>query len=618
MSTRLSGRPAAPGVVLAPAFVIAPTPTLTGYLEMASGAPEQEVARLVGALQRAEAELRELAVSVAATAGEDEGEIFEAHAEFAADPELLALAETAIAGGASAERSVVDAFGSFRELLAASESEYLAARAADLDDVRDRVVKILLGVSTRGDRPDRRSVVVARELTPSQTASIPVDLIAGIVTEVGSPTSHAAILARALGVPAVVSCEGLLDATRSDLDVALDGRTGEVIVDPDPVARARFSSRREAEDRRRQELELLRDEPGQTADGHRVELAANIGSIDHIPASIEAGGEGSGLVRTEFLFLGRIEAPTVEEQTKVYAEILRGFPMNRVVFRTLDVGADKPLPFVEREPEENPALGLRGIRLSLQRTDLFRDQLRALLRAGVEVAGEDAGHLAIMFPLVATTSELQAARDTLRAIAGEEGIDPSGIAVGVMIEVPSAAIGAARLAHHADFLSIGTNDLIQYLFAVDRLNGAVADIGDVLHPDVLALIADVVEAAHARGAWVGVCGEAAGDPTTAAALVGLGVDELSMAGVAIPEVKDALRHLTLAVCREAVVEAIDTAGDAAALRRILEEAFETRSQLRGSERDSVLDLRQMQRGESGTGRRGEPDGPGGLDPHVVG
>jgi len=573
MSARLSGRPAAPGVALGPAFVIAPGPALTGFPETAGGPPEQELARLLGALRRAEDELRALAIEVAASAGEDEAEIFEAHAEFAADPELLGLAETAIGAGASAERSVVDAFGSFRELLAASESEYLAARAADLDDVRDRVVKILLGVSTSGDRPDRRSVIVARELSPSQTASIPVDLIAGIVTEVGSPTSHAAILARALGVPAVVSCGGLLAVIRSDLDVAIDGRIGEVIVDPDPSDRDVIERRGRDEERRREELTALRDEPGRTADGHRVELAANIGSIDHIPASVEAGGEGSGLVRTEFLFLGRIEAPGVEEQTKVYAEIMRGFPGYRVVFRTLDVGADKPLPFVERDPEENPALGLRGIRLSLRRPDLFRDQLRALLRASAEVAGDDAGHLAIMFPLVATASELRAARDTLRAVAGEEGIDPSGIAVGVMIEVPSAAIGAARLAHHADFLSIGTNDLIQYLFAVDRLNGAVSDIGDVLHPDVLSLIADVVDAAHANGAWVGVCGEAAGDPTTAAALVGLGVDELSMARVAIPEVKDALRHLTLAACTASVLEAIERAEDATSSREILEEAF---------------------------------------------
>jgi len=570
VSTRLSGRAAAPGAAIGPAFVLAPPLVLTGLPEMASGSRKEEQARLLGALGRAETELRELAQTVTASAGEEEGEIFEAHAEFAADPELIRLAEQAVAGGASAERAVVDAFETFRELLVASASEYLAARAADLDDVRDRVVKILIGLSTSGDKPDRRSVIVAHELTPSQTASIPVDLIAGIATETGSPTSHAAILARALGVPAVVACAGLLSAIHVGVDVAIDGRAGQAIVDPDPSEREAIARRHEKEERRRDALGALRDEPGRTADGHRVELAANIGSIDHIPAAIEAGGEGSGLVRTEFLFLGRADAPTVEEQTKVYAEILRGFPDHRVVFRTLDAGADKPLPFVEREPEENPALGLRGIRLSLRRPDLFRDQLRALVRARVEVADEDAGRLAIMFPLVATAAELEAARDTLRFVAAEEGIDPGEIEVGVMIEVPSGALGAARLAHSADFFSIGTNDLIQYLFAVDRLNGAVADIGDVLEPDVLALIGRVVEAGHANDAWVGVCGEAAGDPTVAGALVGLGVDELSMTKVAIPEVKDALRRLTRQACREAVEEAIAKAEDAAESRRILE------------------------------------------------
>ncbi len=575
MSTRLTGRAAAPGAAVAPAFVLSPQPVLTKLPDVASVAPEEELARLLGALQRAETELRELAVTVSDSAGEDEAEIFEAHAEFAADPELARLTEDAVRAGTSAERAVVGAFETFRELLVASASEYLAARASDLDDVRDRVVKILLGMSTSGDRPESRSVIVAHELTPSQTASIPVDLIAGIVTETGSPTSHAAILARALGVPAVVGCEGLLAVTRAGVDVAIDGRAGEAIIDPSPAEREAVVRRHEQEERRREELGALRDEPGGTADGHHVELAANIGSIDHIPAAVEAGGEGSGLVRTEFLFLGRVTAPTVEEQTKVYAEILRGFPGHRVVFRTLDAGADKPLPFVDREPEENPALGLRGVRLSLDQPDLFLDQLRALVRAKAEVAGEEAGRLAIMFPLVALASELSAARASLETVAADEGLDATDIEVGVMIEVPSAALGAARLARHADFFSIGTNDLIQYLFAVDRLNGAVADIGDVLEPDVLTLIGSIVESAHANDAWVGVCGEAAGDPTVAGALVGLGVDELSMTKVAIPEVKDALRRLTKEACSDAVAAAIADAEDAAKVRRILEDRLGT-------------------------------------------
>ncbi|HXF38059.1 MAG TPA: phosphoenolpyruvate--protein phosphotransferase [Actinomycetota bacterium] len=576
MSVRLTGRAAAPGAALAPAFPLAGQGLGDEELpEGPTGSVEEELDRLRSALARAEDELRRLGRDVAAAAGEEEAEIFEAHAEFAADPELRALAEEAIAQGSSAERSVVRAFGVFRDLLAASASEYLAARAADLDDVRDRVVRILLGRSTAGEAPRVRSVIVAHELTPSQTASIPPAVIAGIVTETGSPTSHAAILARALGVPAVVSCPGLLEVVEEGTEVAVDGRTGEVIAAPEPAEREAIRRRMEQEERRREELAVLRDEPGRTADGHRVELAANIGSIQHVPAAVEAGGEGSGLVRTEFLFLGRTTAPTVEEQVGFYGEVLRAFPGRRVVFRTLDVGADKPLPFVERDPEENPALGLRGIRLSLERPDLFRDQLRALLRARAAVAGEDAGRLAIMFPLVSVVRELRAARAILEEVAAEEGQDLSDVEVGVMIEVPSAALAAPRLAAHADFLSIGTNDLLQYLFAADRLVGPVADLADVLDPDVLRLIGHVVEAGHAHGAWVGVCGEAAGDPTVAAALVGLGVDELSMTRVAIPEVKDVLRGLTLDRCREAVRAAIDLAGDAVEARRILEERLGT-------------------------------------------
>jgi phosphoenolpyruvate-protein phosphotransferase (PTS system enzyme I) len=576
MSTKLTGRAAAPGAVLAPAFILVPQGPVEGELPLErSGTPEEEAARLRIALEQAQAELRELAKAMEGIAGPAEAEIFEAHAEFAADPELARMTEEAIDAGSSAERAVVEALGSFRKLLEASESEYLAERAADLDDVRDRVVNILMGRSTSGEIPGVRSVIAAHELTPSQTTSIPPALIAGIVTETGSPTSHAAILARALGVPAVVSCSHLLQAIGGGSEIAVDGRTGEVVVAPERSEREAIRGRMEAEDRRRQELEALRDERGRTAEGHPVELAANIGSIQHIPAALEAGGEGSGLVRTEFMFMDRTTAPSVEEQAKFYAEVLRSFRGDRVVFRTLDIGADKPLPFVDREPEENPALGVRGIRLSLLRQDLLRDQLRALLRAGVEVAREDAGHLAIMFPLVSTVDELLRAREILRQIADEERADLAHIEVGVMIEVPSAALAADRIARQADFLSLGTNDLLQYLFAADRLIGAVADLADVLDPDVLSLVERVVESGHTHGAWVGVCGEAAGDPTVAAALVGLGVDELSMTRVAIPEVKVALRRLTRQECSDAVKEAIDRAQDASEARRLIEERLGT-------------------------------------------
>jgi phosphoenolpyruvate-protein phosphotransferase len=575
VSLSLTGRAAAPGAAVAPAFVLPDAPGTTEPIpEERQDEVDVEVARLDEALEAAGAQLTALAEKVATTAGEQEAEIFEAHAEFAEDPELRDQAVAAIAAGASAERAVVSAFDAFRALLAASASEYLAARAEDLDDVRDRVVALLQGRTVDVTAPRIRSVVVARELTPSRTAGLPRDLIAALVTETGSPTSHAAILARSLGIPAVVACEGVLAAVAAaepDAEVAVDGRSGEVIVAPDDAVLAEIEAAIVREAARREQLALLREQPGRTADGRRVELAANLGDPGDLEVAVAAGAEGSGLVRTEFLFQDRADEPSVEDQVGFYVEVLRAFPGHRVVFRTMDIGADKPLAFVERDPEDNPALGLRGIRLHLARPELFRDQLRALVRARRVVAGEDAARLAVMFPLVAVPAELQAARALLLAVAEEEGVSLEGVEIGAMVEVPSAALGARRLADHVDFLSIGTNDLLQYLFAVDRLNGAVADLADVCDPVALALIGRVIADGHAGGAWVGVCGEAASDPVVAAALVGLGADELSMTRVAIPEVKAVLAELASSRCEAAVRAALDDGTDASEVRALLQE-----------------------------------------------
>lgn len=300
---------------------------------------------------------------------------------------------------------------------------------------------------------------------------------------------------------------------------------------------------------------------------------ANLGSPDDLAPALAAGAEGSGLVRTEFLFQDRHTAPDVDDQTAFYVQVLEAFPGHRVVFRTMDVGADKPLTFVDRDAERNPALGLRGIRLHLARPELFQTQLRALLRARAAVADRAAGRMAIMFPPVAKLSELIAARAHLDAVAADEGIDLDGLEVGIMIEVPSAVLGAARLAFHVDLFSIATNDLLQYTFAVDQLHGGVADIADPLEPDVLQLIGQVIQAGHDRGAWVGVCGEAASAPLIAAAFVGFGADELSMTRVAIPEVKDKLRSLTNEQCRTAITQALADSQDADQVRAALEAAL---------------------------------------------
>lgn len=563
---RLQGRAAASGTALAPAALLRTTETTTDAAP--SGPPDEERRRLEDALAQAAEQLRELAEQVTENVGAEEGGIFEAHAAFAEDPELSARAKESIDDGDSAEGATAAAFDGFRALLEASDSEYLAARAADLDDVRDRVLTLLAGGSADVDVPDEPSVIVAHELTPSQTASIPREVIAALVTETGSPTSHAAILARSLGVPAVVGVAGIVELTDAGMELAVDGDAGEVVIAPDEDERDALRQRIVEAQQRQARLEELRDEPGRTADGHRVELAANIGGEADLELAVDTGAEGCGLVRTEFLYLDRPDAPDVDEQAAFVERVLRAFPGHRVVIRTLDVGADKPLPFVAREPEPNPALGSRGIRLSLASPELLRDQLRALLR-GHAASGHDAGRLAIMFPLVSVPSELTDARRHLDEIAEEEGHDLVGIEVGVMIETPVAALAAERFATKCDFLSIGTNDLLQYLFAADRLNAEVANLADAADPTVLKLIDDVVQAAHGRDAWVGICGEAASDPALAIALAGLGVDELSMTAAAIPEVKAALRSVTRDDCRTAAERATNDP-DAVTARTTLE------------------------------------------------
>jgi phosphotransferase system enzyme I (PtsI) len=545
-----------------PAFVVAPPPG--GEPAEGSGSADEERKRLADALARAAAQLENLAERVGGEAGDEAAGIFVAQAAFASDPELARRAEEAIAAGAAAEVAVTRAFTSFRELLAGSASEYLAARVADLDDVRDRVLRLLRGGDAGTEIPAEPSVIVAAELTPSQTAELPRDRVLAFATERGAPASHAAVLARALGVPAAVGVSGLIEAVTPGVEVAVDGSSGEVVIEPDEKTRERYLHRGEEAKARREALARFRGEPGRTADGRPVELAANIGSLEDLEAAVEAGAEGCGLVRTEFLFIGREDPPSVEEQTKAYRRVLHAFPRHRVVFRTLDAGADKPLAFVSRRGEPNPALGVRGIRLSLRSRELFTGQLRALLRAGET----SPGRTAVMFPMVSSRPELEQAMGVLAEAAEEEGIEPAVLEVGAMVEVPSAVLGVSRLVERAGFVSVGTNDLLQYLFAVDRLLPELADLPDLLDPVVLSLLGEMVEAAHAGGAWVGVCGEAAASPVEAAALVGLGVDELSMAPVAIPEVKAALRAASFKRLREAVGAACQMAF-AADVRRLL-------------------------------------------------
>ncbi|MFC7216796.1 phosphoenolpyruvate--protein phosphotransferase [Streptomyces polyrhachis] len=482
-------------------------------------------------------------------AGGEAQAVLEAQALMALDPELMADVDRRVNVGSSAERAVYDAFAAYRELLAGA-GEYMAGRVADLDDVRNRIVARLLGVPMPGvPDSDEPYVLLARDLAPADTALLDPALVLGFVTEEGGPTSHSAILARALGVPAVVALPGAAELPEGTV-VAVDGSTGEVFVDPDAGRRAELT--RLAEERRA--ALGASSGPGATSDGHKVPLLANIGGPGDLAAALEAGAEGVGLFRTEFLFLDdSAAAPPKEKQIETYRQVLTAFPESRVVVRVLDAGADKPLDFLTPADEPNPALGVRGLRSLLEHPHVLAAQLEALAEAarGLPV------YLEVMAPMVADRQDARAFADACR----RAGLRAK---FGAMVEIPSAALRARSILQEVEFLSLGTNDLAQYTFAADRQVGALARLQDPWQPALLDLVALAAEAAKAEGKSCGVCGEAAADPLLACVLTGLGVTSLSMGAASIAYVRATLAKHTLAQCERAAAaaRAADSAQDA--------------------------------------------------------
>ncbi|GGZ28372.1 phosphoenolpyruvate--protein phosphotransferase [Streptomyces nitrosporeus] len=482
-------------------------------------------------------------------AGGEAQQVLEAQAMMAQDPELIADVERRVAVGSTAERGVYDAFAAYRALLA-NAGEYLAGRVADLDDVRNRIVARLLGVPMPGvPDSDAPYVLIARDLAPADTALLDPALVLGFVTEEGGPTSHSAILARALGVPAVVALPGAVEIAEGTV-VAVDGSTGEVFVDPGEDRRTEMESAAAA---RKAALSAAKG-PGATSDGHRMPLLANIGGPADLPAALEAGAEGVGLFRTEFLFLDdSTRAPSEEKQLAAYRAVLEAFPEGRVVVRVLDAGADKPLDFLTPADEPNPALGVRGLRSLLDHPEVLRTQLTALAGAaeGLPV------YLEVMAPMVADRADAKAFADACR----EAGLRAK---FGAMVEIPSAALRARSILREVEFLSLGTNDLAQYTFAADRQVGAVSRLQDPWQPALLDLVALSAEAAAAEGKSCGVCGEAAADPLLACVLTGLGVTSLSMGAASIPYVRATLAKHTFAQCERAAsaARAVDSAEEA--------------------------------------------------------
>ena len=543
----MTGIGVCPGLAVGP-LVRMPDPVPEPAAGPVAGDRDAERARIQPAMEAVAAELR----ARAETAEAETKAILEATSVMALDPGMLDLALAGVSNrGLSAARAVFEAGNTFRDMLAGA-SGYIAARVADLEDVRDRIIAAVLGVPVPGiPDPGHPFILAARDLAPADTATVDPDKVLGFVTSEGGPTSHTAILARALGVPAVVACVGAL-TIREGTTVVLDGGAGTLDPAPNDAAVLDAEKRMAA---RRGAIHVWRGE-GATSDGRRIQLLANVGDPSSARAAAAAGAEGVGLFRTEFLFLDAATEPTVTEQETAYAEVFAAFPRRKVVLRTLDAGADKPLAFLDQGEEPNPALGVRGLRVAFEQPDLLDRQLAAVRAAADRTSAE----VWVMAPMVALASEAMWFADKVRS----HGLRTAG----VMVEVPAAALCARQILEVADFASIGTNDLAQYTMAADRMAGPLAALNDPWQPALLRLVQATGAAGAETGKSVGVCGEAASDPVLAVVLVGLGVVSLSMSARVISEVGELLRTVTFDECTRLAGLAADAADAQTAKARV--------------------------------------------------
>ncbi len=517
--------------------------------------PAAERERLHAAAEAARREIRDLRNRTARMASQEEAAIFEAHEMLLDDPELeervwQILSEERLNAEAAWHQVIEQAAAEFRAL----DNPYMQARAADVLDVGQRVLRHLLGEKPATRTLSAPVIIVADDLTPSDTAQLDPALVLGICTALGGPTSHSAILSRALGIPSIVGMGPVLDTLEDGQLVGIDGEAGQLWPNPDEAVIARLLAQRERWLQAQQQARVSAQEKAVTKDGHPIEVAANVGGVHDASVAREYGAEGIGLLRTEFLFMNRDSAPTEDEQIAAYHDIAVTMDGRPVIIRTLDVGADKPLPYYDLGEEANPFLGWRGIRFCLDSPEILKTQLRAVLRVGAEYP------VRLMFPMISTLEEVRRAKALLAEVQAD--LRDAGIPfdeqmqVGIMIEVPAAVMAAPWMAREVDFFSIGTNDLTQYVMAADRGNTKVAGIANPLQPAVLAMIAQVTRAAHDAGIWAGMCGELAGNASAAPLLVGLGLDELSMSAPSIPAVKEALRAVTLEDARRMAAEVL--------------------------------------------------------------
>ena len=551
---KLKGIAASQGISFAKAYVFV-EPDLT-VKEVKIEDVAAEIKRFEDAIEASKKELTIIKENALASLGADKAAVFEAHLLILDDPEFMGTVKTDI------ESKVINAEYAFKEtsdmfisMFEAMDNEYMKERAADIRDVSKRILAHLLGVDLPNPSLiDEEVIVIAEDLTPSDTAQLNKKYVKGFATNIGGRTSHSAIMARSLEIPAVVGTSSITEDVKNGDILILDGLDGVVLVNPDEATTAEYKEKHAKFEAQKAEWAKLVTEKSVTKDGYEVILAANIGTPADLEGVKNNGGEAVGLYRTEFLYMGRDQLPTEDEQFEAYKAVLEGMGDKPVVVRTLDIGGDKELPYLDLPKEMNPFLGFRAIRLCLEEKDLFRTQLRALLRASVY------GKLCVMFPMIATVQEFRAAKALF--LEEKEKLVAEGVAVsndielGIMVEIPSTAVIADIFAKEVDFFSIGTNDLIQYTMAADRMSEKVSYLYQPYNPAILRLVKNVIEASHKEGKWTGMCGEMAGDSLAIPLLLGMGLDEFSMSATSILQARSQIKNLTLAEMKELVEKAV--------------------------------------------------------------
>jgi phosphoenolpyruvate-protein phosphotransferase (PTS system enzyme I) len=540
--TFLNGTAASSGIAIAKAYRLV-EPDLT-FTKITVNDSLAEVSRFRNALEISKSELSQIRDRAEIELGKDKAAIFEAHLLVLGDPELIKPIEEKIkTEKVNAESALKDTADFFITMFEQMENDYMKERAADIRDVMKRILSHLLNVQmVNPSMIAEEVIIVAEDLTPSDTAQLNRDFVKGFTTDIGGRTSHSAIMARSMEIPAVVGTKNATKSIQNGDLIIVDGLKGEVHINPTAEVVEAYKQVHTDYEKQKDEWAKLVNEKSVTKDGHQIELAANIGTPKDLKGVIENGAEAIGLYRTEFLYMGRDQLPTEEEQFQAYKAVLEGMESKPVVVRTLDIGGDKELPYLELPKELNPFLGFRAIRLCLEEQGIFRTQLRALLRASVY------GNLKIMFPMIATLDEFRQGKSILdeeKQNLINQGVKISEkIELGIMVEIPSTAVIADQFAKEVDFFSIGTNDLIQYTMAADRMNERVSYLYQPYNPSILRLIKMVIDAAHKEGKWAGMCGEMAGDETAIPILIGLGLDEFSMSATSILQARSQIRHLS--------------------------------------------------------------------------